>query len=160
MAHTGTLMLVTNHVLCGALVGHVVRSLPASFAVGVVSHLVLDSVPHWGDARPIEDVLHIAVPDGLIGATTMAVVTLVTRRQRRAQVVAGMAGAALLDMDKPSRLFFGSSPFPRAVDALHQRVQRESPRRLPQELLVGTTLMAVVALQTKRHRRNVESRSA
>ena len=50
-----------------------------------------------------------------------------------------MAGAAFLDLDKPSTVFFGASPFPRAVDALHEAVQRESPRRMPQEILVGLT---------------------
>jgi hypothetical protein len=144
-------MLVTNHVLSGALLGHAAPSVPGSFAVGVVSHLVLDAVPHWGDARPIHDVMHIAVPDGLVGATVMAVVTLTTHRERRARVLAGMVGAALLDLDKPGRVFFGKSPFPRFVDAVHGGLQNESARRMPQELLVGTTLMVVVALWTRRH---------
>jgi hypothetical protein len=151
-------MLVTNHVLSGALLGHVARSIPVSFAVGVLSHLVLDAVPHWGDARPIHDVMHIAVPDGLVGATAMALVTLTTPPERRAQVLAGMVGAALLDLDKPGRVFFGASPFPRFVDAVHGGLQNESPRRMPQELLVGTTLMLVVALWTRRHRAQVDTR--
>jgi hypothetical protein len=145
-------MLVTNHVLSGALVGHVAGSVPVAFAVGVVSHLVLDSVRHWGDDRRIEDVMHIAVPDGLVGLATMATVTLGARPERRARVLAGMAGAALLDLDKPGRVFFGASPFPLLVDRLHGWVQRESPRRMPQELLVGATLMLVVGVWTRRHR--------
>ncbi len=145
-------MLVTNHVLSGALIGEAARSIPAAFSLGVLSHLVLDSVPHWGDRRPIEDVMHIAVPDGLVGLTVMAAATLGTHPGRRARVLAGMTGAALLDLDKPARVFFGASPFPRVVDRLHGLVQRESPRRMPQELLVGLTLMAVVAARTRRHR--------
>jgi hypothetical protein len=143
-------MLVTNHVLSGALIGHATRRAPVAFAVGVASHLALDAVPHWGDDRAIEDVLHIAVPDGLLGATAMAVVTLTSAPQRRLRVFAGMAGAALLDMDKPSRLFFGCSPFPGVVDRVHQRVQRESAGRLPQEFVVGSVLMVVVAVCTRR----------
>jgi hypothetical protein len=142
-------MLVTNHVLSGALVGQVSRSIPVAFTVGVLSHLVLDSVPHWGDERRIQDVMHIAVPDGLVGLTAMAVVTLATCRERRTRVLAGMAGAALLDLDKPGRVFFGASPFPRVVDRLHGHIQRESPRRMPQELLVGVTLAAVVAVRRR-----------
>jgi hypothetical protein len=145
-------LLVTNHVLSGALVAHAARSVPVAFAVGVLSHLVLDSVPHWGDDRRIQDVMHIAVPDGLVGLAAMAAVTLGTRPERRPQVLAGMAGAALLDLDKPGRVFFGASPFPLAVDRLHGWVQRESPRRMPQELLVGATLMLVVGVRTRRHR--------
>jgi hypothetical protein len=148
-------MLVTNHVLSGVLIGHASPSLPVSFAVGVLSHLVLDAVPHWGEPRPIHEVLHVAVPDGLVGATTMAVLTVVTDPAYRARVLAGMAGAALLDMDKPSTVFFGFSPFPAFVDGLHQRVQRESPARMPQEILVGATGMLAAAALTRWHRRTV-----
>jgi hypothetical protein len=146
-------MLVTNHVLSGAVLGHFVPDPVAAFALGIASHLALDAVPHWGVPCPIREVLHVAVPDGLIGAATMAVVTATSAPDRRARVVAGMAGAALLDMDKPSLLFFGRSPFPRVVDGVHQRVQRESPRRMPQEVLVGLTGAVLVAALARRHAR-------
>ncbi len=140
-------MLVTNHVLSGAVIGHLVPHAPLAFGLGVLSHLALDAVPHWGEPRPIEELLHVAVPDGLVGATAMVVVTVTTRPALRARVLAGMAGAAFLDADKPSRLFFGFSPFPRLVDDVHDRVQRESPHRMPQELLVGVVgALAVGAL--------------
>ncbi len=142
-------MLVTNHVLSGAVLGHLLPTPVAAFAAGVASHLALDAVPHWGVPRPIREVLHVAVPDGLIGAGTMAVVTAASAPDRRARVLAGMAGAALLDMDKPSLLFFGRSPFPRPVDAFHQRVQHESPRRMPQEVLVGLAGAVLVAALTR-----------
>ncbi|MEP7088540.1 MAG: hypothetical protein ABI776_00425 [Nocardioidaceae bacterium] len=146
-------MLVTNHVLSGALIGHVAPNVPVAFAAGVLSHLVLDSVPHWGDDRSIHEVMHIAVPDGLIGATVMALATLGAPAERRARVLAGTAGAAFLDLDKPSIVFFGFSPFPRAVDAFHGWVQNESPRRMPQELLVGTTGALLVWTVSRRLRR-------
>jgi hypothetical protein len=145
-------MLVTNHVLSGALIGYAARGPVSSFLVGVLSHLVLDAVPHWGVQRPIGEVMHVAVPDGLIGATTMVVVTSSTAPCDRMRVLAGMAGAALLDLDKPSTVFFGGSPFPRAVDALHDAVQRESPRRMPQEILVGLAGAAAVELSRRRRR--------
>lgn len=145
-------MLVTNHVLSGAMLGHVAPSVPVAFATGVVSHLLLDAVPHWGVPLPIREVMSVAVPDGLIGASTMALVTGTTDRRRRARVLAGMAGAALLDLDKPCMVFFGFSPFPRAVDAVHGWVQRESPHRMPQEILVGLSGALVVAVLTWRGR--------
>ncbi len=143
-------MLVTNHVLSGAVLGYALPHPLAAFTVGVASHLVLDAVPHWGVPRPIREVLHVAVPDGLIGATAMAVITATTPAARRLPVLAGMAGAALLDLDKPSLLFFGVSPFPRAVDAFHKWVQNESPRRMPQEVLVGLGGALVVAILRRR----------
>jgi hypothetical protein len=130
-------MLVTNHVLSGALIGYVARGAPGAFLAGVASHFVLDAVPHWGDARPMRELLHVAVPDGLLGLTVMAVATASAPRSRRVRVLAAMAGAAFPDLDKPTELFFGLSPFPTRWDAFHQRIQRESPRRMPQELLVG-----------------------
>jgi hypothetical protein len=143
-------MLVTNHVLSGALLGHAAPSAPVAFTTGLVSHLALDALPHWGDTRPIRDLLHIAVPDGLLGLAVMAGATVTSPRPRRLRVLAGMAGAALLDLDKPSQLFFGFSPFPRSVDAVHGSIQRESPGRMPQELVVGVVGVALVAAVTRR----------
>ena len=145
-------MLVTNHVLSGALIGQAASGPVASFALGVVSHLVLDAVPHWGVPRPVREVMHVAVPDGLAGAATMVLVTVATRRSLRLRVAAGMAGAAFLDLDKPSTVFFGFSPFPQPVDDLHARVQNESPRRMPQELLVAAAGALLLACLTRRSR--------
>ena len=142
-------MLVTNHVLSGAIIGRLAPSAPVAFVAGVASHLVLDAVPHWGAPRPIGELMHVAVPDGLLGATAMALVAGRTDPRRRARVLAGMAGAAFLDLDKPSTVFFGFSPFPARVDAFHQRIQRESPRRMPQEILVGLVGALVVARLTR-----------
>jgi hypothetical protein len=144
-------MLVTNHVLSGALLAYVAPNPPTAFVVGVLSHLLLDSVPHWGVDRPVREVMHVAVPDGLIGATVMALVTAATGTEHRARVLAAMAGAAFPDLDKPSTVFFGCSPFPRAVDAFHSRIQRESPRRMPQEIIVGIVGALAVAAVTRRH---------
>ena len=143
-------MLVTNHVLVGALVGLAAPGPVSAFAAGVVSHAVLDVVPHWGD-RPIEDVLPIAVADGLAGLAAIAVVARCAPRARRVRVLAAMAGASVPDLDKPGQVFVGASPFPRAVDDLHARIQtRESADRMPQELLVGLGTATVLGLVLRR----------
>ncbi len=130
-------MLVTNHVLAGALVGLAAPGPVSAFLGGVASHVVLDVVPHWGD-RAIEDVMPIAVADGLTGLAAIAVVWSRTPSRHRLRVLAGMAGGSLPDLDKPSQVFFGASPFPRAVDDLHARIQtRESAARMPQEVVVA-----------------------
>jgi hypothetical protein len=136
-------VLVTNHVLAGALLGAVCPGPVSAFAGGVVSHFAMDAVPHWGDGD-LRDVLHVAVTDGLVGATVLALVARAAPRSRRTRVVAGMLGAAFPDSDKPWELFIGGSPFPKAFDRFHMRIQRESPRRMPQELLLATvTTLAV-----------------
>ena len=143
-------MLVTNHVLSGAFIGRAAPGVASAFGRGVLSHLALDAIPHWGDERSIRDVMHIAVPDGLLGLTAMAAVTSRTEPGLRLRVFAGMAGAAFLDLDKPSRVFFGFSPFPRPVDRLHMAVQHESPGRMPQEVLVGLVASVLLAVLARR----------
>jgi hypothetical protein len=121
-------MLVTNHVLSGVVIGAAVRHPAAAFALGVASHFALDAVPHWGkfDRRGY---LRVAVTDGLVGLAAMGTMTALAPRGSRVAVLAGMAGAALPDLDKPCQLFFGRSPFPPAVDDFHRRIQHEALRR-------------------------------
>jgi hypothetical protein len=144
-------MLLTNHVLAGALIGALARRPAPAFAVGVASHFVLDAVPHWGDWASTRHFLRAAVPDGLISLAAMGAIAAVSPAERRRAVVAGMVGAALPDIDKPAKLFFGRSPFPAAVDRFHGRIQREARGRAPLEVLTAGAL-AVTAL-TALHRR-------
>jgi len=136
-------VLITNHVLAGALLGRVAPGPLSAFAAGVVSHFAMDAVPHWGGYE-ISDVLPVAVVDGLVGATTLALVARLTPRGRRTTVVAGMLGACLPDTDKPWGLFLGGSPFPAAFDRFHAGIQTESRRRMPQEVLVAAALGLLV----------------
>ena len=68
-------------------------------------------------------------------------------RGRRLPVLAGMVGAALLDLDKPGVHFVGVSPFPAAVDRFHAEIQegREHEHKMGQELAVAAGLAALVA---------------
>jgi hypothetical protein len=138
-------VLLTNHVLSGALIGALVRQPVPAFAVGVASHFVLDAMPHWGKWRSRRHFMRVAVPDGLISLAAMGALAALSPAERRAAVVAGMAGAALPDLDKPAFVYFGRSPFPRAVNRFHSRIQREAPGRAHLEALAAGTL-AVAAL--------------
>lgn len=140
-------MLLTNHVLSGALIGALARRPASAFAAGVASHFVLDAVPHWGDWGSIRRFLQVAVPDGLISLAAMGAFAALAPADRRAAVVAGMAGAALPDIDKPTRLWFGWSPWPGPVDHFHSRIQHEAPRRAHLEALAaGGFAAAALAL--------------
>lgn len=143
-------VLVTNHVLSGAILGAACPGPLSAFAVGVASHFALDAIPHWGDVD-FDEMVPIGVRDGLVGLAAMAVLYARARPRRRTRVLAGMAGAAFPDLDKPSMLFFGRSPFPTAFDDFHVRIQRESRDRMPQELVVGAGL-AVLAVAVLGHR--------
>jgi hypothetical protein len=144
---TGTVcsMLVTNHVLSGAVIGAVTRRTVPAFLLGIASHFALDAAPHWGGWEGRPSFMEVAVPDGLAGLAVMGTMTALAPRGKRAAVLAGMAGAALPDLDKPSRVFFGRSPFPRIVDRLHMVIQDEAPHRLKYELAAAVAFCAAAA---------------
>lgn len=138
-------MLLTNHVLSGALIGALARRPAAAFAAGVGSHFVLDAVPHWGDWGSQRRFIHVAVRDGLVSLATFGAFAVVSPPDRRLAVLAGMTGAALPDMDKPANIWLGWSPFPAAVDRFHARIQHEAASRAPVEVLAAGAF-AVAAL--------------
>ena len=144
-------MLVTNHVLSGAIIGAAAPGPVSAFATGVASHFLLDVIPHWGEVD-FDEMVPIGVRDGLVGLAAMGLVWSRTPPDRRWRVLAGMSGAAFPDLDKPSLLFFGRSPFPRAWDDFHVSIQRESRDRMPQELLVGSALLTVALAVVRRRR--------
>ncbi len=145
-------MLLTNHVLSGALIGALARRPLSAFALGVASHFALDAVPHWGEWGSQRRFLRVAVPDGLISLATMGAIAAATPSDRRLAVLAGMSGAVLPDLDKPSNLWFGRSPFPAAVDRFHARIQPEAPRRAHIELLAATAFGSAALIALRRPR--------
>ncbi|GAA1937144.1 hypothetical protein [Nocardioides marmoribigeumensis] len=142
-------MLVTNHVLSGAVVAALCPGPVSAFTAGVVSHFLLDTVPHWGDVE-FDEMVPIGVRDGLVGLAAMTLVHGATPPGRRLRVLAGMSGAAFPDLDKPALLFFGRSPFPRAWDDFHVSIQRESRDRMTQEFLVGGAFLAAALVAVRR----------
>jgi hypothetical protein len=135
-------MLITNHVLSGAVIGALTDEPAVALPLGVASHFALDAAPHWGKWDSDAHFLRVAVADGLLGLAAMAGAAAVTPRGRRASVLAGMVGAALPDLDKPARIFFGRSPFPRRWDDFHGRIQDEAPHRFYSHELRGGALFA------------------
>ena len=97
-------MLLTNHVLSGALIGARSRGPGQAFAAGVASHFVLDAIPHWGEWGSKRRFLQVAVTDGLVSLAVAGALVAAAPPARRAAVLAGMAGAALPDADKPDWL--------------------------------------------------------
>lgn len=135
-------MFVTNHVLSGVLIGRVMKRRPvAAFLVGVGSHLILDSLPHWGCevGGPGDDerFLTVAKRDGVLGLTTLTTAALAVDRSTQVATVAAMTGAVLLDLDKPFEHFFSWNPFPASVRRFHSRVQNETPNGMRNEIGFG-----------------------
>jgi len=154
------LVFVTNHVLAGALIGRRFARRPvAAFLVGFGSHLLMDAVPHWGcdlrEAGGPDRFLRAARRDGLLGLAVLAGSVWMTDRKQVPAVVAAIAGAVILDVDKPSEYFFDRNPVPDWLQRIHGRIQRESDQLMVVEVATGLAL-AVVELAGPRpwaHRR-------
>jgi len=146
-------VLLTNHVLSGALIGALARRPLPAFAAGVASHFALDAVPHWGHWGSRRRFLRAAVPDGLVSLAVVGAFAAVSPADRRPAVVAGMAGAALPDLDKPLIMWLDWSPYPQAVRRFHVRIQDEAPGRARYEILAAGALAAAALLVLRRSRR-------
>ena len=148
-------MLVTNHVAAGAAIGAVLHRRPVlAFAAGVASHVAMDALPHWGLPRQPdshEQFLEVAKKDGLAGLAAIAVLSG-PARGLRAGVLAGIAGATLLDVDKPARHFFGRNPVPAPIQGFHERIQREAPHRMRNEIALAGALLTLSAVLVARGR--------
>lgn len=141
-------MLVTSHALAGRIVGRLLPHRPlVAFAVGVASHLAMDTCPHWSPAEgpgSYEAFLHVARRDGVAGLAAVALGVACAPAEERSCVAAAVVGAVLLDLDKPFQYFLGFNPFPRWVRRLHKAVQHEAPHRMPYELAAAVALLATV----------------
>jgi hypothetical protein len=157
-------VFVTSHVLSGVLIGRAARGRPgAAFIAGVGSHLALDSAPHWGcekgDDLAYQEFLRVAKRDGLLGLAAIGAAVAAVERRDRVSTIAAIAGAVVLDLDKPCEYFFGFNPFPRAVARLHTRVQNESPDGMPKEIVYGGLLAMADAIMISIGRRAVGPRA-
>ena len=153
-------MLLTNHVLSGALIGAVVRRPVPAFVLGVASHFALDAVPHWGPFRGRRALLRVAVPDGLTALAAMTALAAAAPPDRRLPMTAAMFGAALPDADKPVQLLFGRTPWPAAVAEFHGRIQDEAPHRFPFEAALAAFFAAAVAVALREDGAPAAARSA
>jgi hypothetical protein len=152
-------MFVTNHVLAGVAVGAVCPDRPGlAFVAGFATHLPMDCCRHWGfEGGGVHDprFLRAAVGDACVGLGVLAGAHLAARRHGRtatAPVVAGALGAAILDIDKPARLFLGWNPVPGPLQRLHHWVQEgvEAPEHLWREVAWAGALAVLAAASLRR----------
>ena len=141
-------MFVTSHVLVGAIIGRALADHPVgAFAAGVVSHFAMDACPHYGDSSMSvtdPEFIRIAKCDGCAGLAAMALAAGLSPKPARWAVLAGMAGGAIVDTDKPCEYFFGVNPWPGWWNRFHKRIQNQAPHRLPHEAIAALALAVVV----------------
>lgn len=141
-------MLISNHVLSGLAIGLLAKKKPlAAFGLGVISHFVLDSHPHWGVDPDREDkdeyFLKVAKRDGVVGLSIAGLGLLLA--PEKLSTAAAVAGAVAPDLDHPLKYFTGRTLWPNGFNSFHSRIQRgrESEARLAQEFLTAATLGAI-----------------
>jgi hypothetical protein len=140
-------VFVTNHALAGAAIGAVVRRPVPAFIVGVASHVLMDMTLHFGEPDMRHDeFLRLARVDGTVGLCVTAAVAAAAPPPVRRSALVGLAGACLIDLDKPGRHFFGRSPFPPVVDRFHGHIQNEAPHGRWTEAATTAALVAAVAV--------------
>lgn len=157
-------VFVTSHVLSGVAIGQATRGRPGTaFVWGLGSHLVLDAVPHWACSTVDDEgravFVRAAKRDGVLGLAAVAAALATVDRRDRIATIAAIAGAVLLDLDKPCKYFFGVNPFPRPIIRLHAKVQNEAPDGMPKEVGYGALFAVTDALLISRRRRS-EGRAA
>jgi hypothetical protein len=137
-------VLATTHVLTGALIGRVVHRPAYAAAAGLVSHVAMDALPHWGlwpdTPHRRAKFLTVAAVDGL---TLAGVLAVMVRRHRPGSEIAGALGALVLDLDKPAALIGIRQLWPDQVNAVHFGVQRHEQ---PQRWRIDVSVAALVAL--------------
>lgn len=131
-------MLVTAHVASATVTSTACRTPAAGLAAGILSHLVLDAIPHWG-ARDEDDFERTAITDGLVALTLIAAILAHAPAHRRTVLGATIVGAVLPDLDKPIRYFTGREAFPRSLHRFLVNIQTESPRYVISDI---TTIIA------------------
>jgi hypothetical protein len=140
-------LFITNHVLAGAAIG--TRLSPGkAFVAGFASHLAMDNLPHWGVRGPFP--IKAAKRDGVLGLANIAVLAALASKEKRLPALAGITGACLPDTDKIGQHFVGKSPWPQKFDDFHKWLQRESPERIPHEVLAGIGLLSVAVTLLRR----------
>jgi hypothetical protein len=112
----------------------------------------MDMIPHWGNPGLDADGFYaVARRDGVLGLAALGVIAA-AGVPPRAALLAGIAGAAALDADKPAMFLLGVDPFPRWLNRFHTAIQREAPDRIPIEVAFGSALAAACAVVLRRRR--------
>jgi hypothetical protein len=145
-------MLATTHVTTGAAMSFAFSPTPtgaiAAFVAGTASHLILDSVPHWGGVSE-EAFIKVARIDGIAllifsGFFLLLVVDSLTFG-RAMTTAAAMFGALLFDLDKPVRHFFNVELWPSKLAWFLSHIQTEHHKLWPVDFTTGL-ISALIAL--------------
>ena len=151
-------MFFSTHTIVGSFIGKKIPSAPVAIIVGATSHLVLDSIPHWGNQPEI--FWPVAITDGLIGGTLvlyLAKKALDSRKTSDINSFLAAVSAGAPDWDKPFRELLGIEPWPEVFNNFHKSIQTESPTRLPMEISILLSLLVIFTISNSIYKSNNSS---
>lgn len=142
-------MLLTNHALTGVVLATYIENELVLAPVAFMSHLALDSLPHFG--LPDFD---FKKPKGFIigtldfvGALTVLAVSLALAPERTVQTATGWFFAVMPDLFYLAEIFFSRTLFP-AFRRLHARVQwSETPAGTFVDAVWAAAMLSVLYLR-------------
>lgn len=149
-------MIITNHVLAGVIIGSEAKTELEGFSTGVLSHFVLDTIPHWGNFKTERGMLMVAVPDGLIGLTisSWAIRKAWKKSGKKGAKImaASIFGACLPDTNKPWKFFTGRPNFfPEKVEQGFSVIQTEHRRAGVLTEAAAASIMGTIAKNQMKH---------
>lgn len=151
-------MFFSTHTIVGSFIGKKIPSAPVAILVGATSHLVLDSIPHWG--KQPEIFWPVAITDGLLGGTIVLYLAKKALKSRKTSdinsfLAAVAAGAP--DWDKPFRELLGIEPWPEVFNNFHKVIQTESSSRFQMEVSILFALILIFSIQNIASNKSITS---
>ena len=153
-------MFLTVHATAGALLGTFTNSPTLAFALGVISHAVLDIIPHGDETiflRPtqreyIVTLIRATIVDGIVMCAVLAFVLRPDRAVPSPTVIAGIIGGILPDIIHGTNNFLPSVRWLQAFKRFHHRIHSGIIRSrgtvwggMARQCLVLATLIAILA---------------
>jgi hypothetical protein len=85
-------MTFTNHAVAGALVAAAINYPPVSIPAALLSHFVLDVIPHWKYCPPVQYKKFILAMDTNIALMILLILALTVPASRKLIIIGGLIG--------------------------------------------------------------------
>ncbi len=149
-------MFTTPHLLVGAVVGAKVNNIGWIIILGIISHFIIDKIPHWDyvedpkkfpaclfKKKLISTIVKLAI-DGVIGLAILLLIILI-RQKSIIYLSVGAFAAILPDIVLGiATLFFGKSRFFKYYSRLHLPIFSSGPTTKPTFFNVGTEILVIL----------------
>lgn len=121
-------MLLIAHTVTGAVIGSLVQDPISSFFLGLLSHILLDSIPHWNYPVPRGKLTFKSFlgfwPD-VTGSAVIIAAFCVGDPKHLVAIFAGVFGAVFPDIITITREYQATAMILKPFQRFHEGIQRE-----------------------------------